>query len=173
MSVNKKIFFIFIGLCAITVAVILKIHTHSAYKPISANFPQSVFSSKGVVNRIISVHIKYDEVEKDSDRCTLTAEVGIPFDFDGKLDYHWKLGPDVVLVEGSQDGNFQNLKKTDIKTFTITVSHFSKQANRTIGFEVYGVKNTRRIYGDALVASDMEDTFENIVQNVERIKASQ
>jgi hypothetical protein len=143
------------------------------YKPDGASFPQSVFSSKGVVNRIISVHINYDEVEKDSDHCTLTAEVSMPFDFEGQLGYRWKLGPDVVLEQGSLDGSFQDLKKADKKTFTVTVSHFSKQMNRTVGFEVYGVKNTRRIYGDALVASDLEDTFENIVQNVERIKASQ
>ena len=56
------------------------------------------------------------------------------------------------------------------KKISISVTGFSKENNHHIGFEIYGIKNGKNVYGDALIASDIENTFENVVQNVEKIK---
>lgn len=134
---------------------------------------QSKFSSKGVVDRIIQLELKFDEVKTNSEKALVTAEISMPFDFNDKLYFRWKLGQDVYITEGSLTGEIIGLTKNETKKIYLTVTGFSKETNHHIGFEVYGIKNGKNIFGDALIASDLESTFENTVQNVERIKASQ
>ena len=127
----------------------------------------------GVVNRIIQLKLKFTEAKLNSEKVKVTAEVSMPFDFSEKLYFKWKLGPDVVLAEGELTGSIDGVLKNEVKKVTFTVTGFSKENNHQIGFEIYGIKKGKNVYGDALIASDLENTFENIVQNVEKIKASQ
>lgn len=136
-------------------------------------FLQSGFTSKGVSNRILKVQITFDEVTSNQDENTIVAHIQSPFNFKQPLNYKWKLGENVTLDEGLLNGAVDELIAGEKKTISIKVKGFSKQQNRHIAFEIRGLQNNRAIHGDALVASDMENTFENIVQNVERIKASQ
>ena len=134
---------------------------------------QSKFMSKSLTNRIIQVKLNFKEVATDSEKTEITAVISMPFDFNDKLYFKWKLGPAVVLSEGELSGEIQGLLKNDPKEITLKITGFSKEANHHIGFEIHATQNSKKIYGEAFAASDLENTFENTVQNVEKIKASQ
>ena len=145
--------------------------TWAAAPDFSANgLTRSAFSSKGTSQRIIPVEIKFDRVSQDSDQVAVTATFSLPFHFDEKLHYKWELGEGVQIQAGESSGTLDSLLKNKVYEVRILVTHFSLQTNRTIGFEVSAVKDGRRIHGDALVASNVESTFEHLVQNVERLK---
>jgi hypothetical protein len=149
---------------------------HSKSQPhenFAAGIPISQFSSKGVVDRIIDLKLSFDEVAKNTDKSSIHVKINMPFDFNEKLHYHWKLGQGVALHSGEIDGELDHLFKNETKEISIDVTGFSKEINHHVGFEIYGLKNGHKIYGEGLVASDLENTFESIVQNVEKIKASQ
>ena len=123
--------------------------------PPPLGFLQSQFTSKGVVNRVIQLKLNYEEVKLNSERAGVFAEIKMPFDFSDKLYFKWKLGQDVILAEGELTGEINGLLKDEAKKIFLTVTGFSKENNHHIGFEIYGVKNGNRIYGDALIASDL------------------
>jgi hypothetical protein len=131
----------------------------------------SVFSSKGVVARTIQVHLNADSAESDNESVEVVATVSVPFDINEPLNYRWKLGEGVTLQQGELTGTVKQLLQNNPTTFKINVYGFSKQNNHQIGFEILGLKNRKKLIGDALIASDFENTFENIVQSVEKIKA--
>lgn len=134
---------------------------------------KSIFSSKGVGDRIIELKMQADEVKTNDEVSVVTVEARMPFNFDSSLQYKWKLGEGVTLVEGSLNGQLNGLSSTQLTQLKISVKGFSKEINHQVGFEIHGLKNGRKIYGDSIIASDKESTFEDIVQNVEKIKASQ
>lgn len=140
---------------------------------ISSSFLQSEFTGKGVVDRTIQLKLNFDKKNLNSELVEISAEVRLPFDFNDKLFFRWKLGQDVFLIDGNLNGQVDGLLKNETKKVIITVTGFSKESNHHIGFEIYGIKNGKNIFADGLIASDLENTFENTVQNVEKIKASQ
>jgi len=135
--------------------------------------PQSVFTSKGMSTRLLKVVLEHEKVETDSETAVVTALVSMPFDFNSNLNFKWKLGEGVKIVEGTQLGEIQGIRAGQVVEIKIKVNGFSLMQNHHIAFEVNGSLNGRNIHGQALIASDAENTFENIVQNVEQIKASQ
>lgn len=171
MSVKKGIFasIIFLGL-GLSVYFYQQKNKPALHRPV---FLQSKFSSKGVVDRIIQLKMNFEKAKLNSEKVEISAEVQMPFDFNDKLYFRWKLGQDVILAEGELSGEINGLFKNEVKKVSLWVTGFSKENNHHIGFEIYGIKNGKNIYGDALIASDIENTFENIVQNVEKIKASE
>lgn len=143
---------------------------HRSQKPLP---PQSVFTSKGVSTRLLKVVLNYDKVQTDSETAEVTAHVSMPFDFNNNLNFKWKLGEGVTMHEGTELGVIQGMRAGQEVEIKITVKGFSLMQNHHIAFEVTGSYNGRNIHGQALIASDVENTFENIVQTVEQIKASQ
>lgn len=139
--------------------------------PPRAQFLQSKFTGKGIVDRVIQLKLNADNANSNSEKVEITAEFKLAFDFNDQLHYRWKLGQDVMLVDGVLSGQVNGLTGNESKKLTITVTGFSKETNHQVGFEISGIKNGKNIFADGLIASDMENTFENIVQNVEKIKA--
>lgn len=137
------------------------------------HFLQSNFTSKGVVDRTIQLKLNFDKAESNSEKVQISADVSLPFDFNDKLFFRWKLSQDVFLVDGEITGQLVGLKANEVRNISISVTGFSRENNHHVGFQIYGIKNGKTIFADALVASDLENTFENTVQNVEKIKASQ
>ncbi|MCC2678913.1 MAG: hypothetical protein K0R29_1489 [Pseudobdellovibrio sp.] len=135
--------------------------------------PQSVFTSKGVSTRLLKVVLEHEKVQTDSETASVTALVSMPFEFNNNLNFKWKLGEGVKIVEGTELGVIQGMRAGQVVEIKIKVNGFSLMQNHHIAFEVNGSLNGRNIHGQALIASDAENTFENIVQNVEHIKASQ
>lgn len=138
-----------------------------------ANVPTSEFSGYGPVDRIINIKIKEDEVAKnDQDAVKIKTLVTMPFDYDENLDYKWILTENIQLKEGILTGQIKNLKANKPIAVEIFVTGFSSLSNRQVIFQISGVKNGRRIFADGIIASQKEKTFEDIVQNVEKIKAA-
>lgn len=136
-------------------------------------FLQSSYTSKGMVDRVIQIKLNYPEAKSNLEKIEITAEVQMPFNFDEKLHYRWRLGQDVIHKEGHLIGEINGLSGNESKKIYLTVSGFSKETSRQIKFEIYGFKDGKSIYGDSIISSDLDNTFENTVQNVERIKASE
>lgn len=133
----------------------------------------SAFTTGGSAQKILKVEVSFDEVKTDSEIVEIKAYVSLPFDYKFPLNYKWSFGPGVQLVEGLENGVLPELFAQQSKLISIKVRGFSKERNSHIRFDIHGVTNGQGIYGDALIASDIENTFENTVQNVERIKASE
>ena len=142
-------------------------------EPAKMDYIPSVFATKGLGDKILQVKISHEEVQLNSETSEVSVAVSLPYDFSEKLNYRWKIGQGVEVLTGDISGQVDGLMAGESKVLRLQVKGFSKQENHHIGFEIYGKKNGRSLYGDALSASDLESTFENTVQNVERIKASQ
>lgn len=169
MSIKKGI----VGSAFLVSAVFIFLYfqNKSIRQPPRDQFLQSKFTSKGVVDRVIKLKLNSDKASSNSEKVEISAEFKLAFDFSDQLHYRWKLGPYVMLVEGELSGQVNGLTGNVTKKLTITVTGFSKETNHQVGFEISGIKNGKNIFADGLIASDMENTFENIVQNVEKIKA--
>ncbi len=137
------------------------------------NILQSIFTSKGVTNRIIRIELKYDQVKTHGEEVEIKAYVTMPFSYSAILNYKWKLGEGVSIADGALTGQIGQLVKAEPQLITLRVKGFGQESNHQIGFEVIGERAEQTLYGDAMIASDLEDTFENTVQNVERLKANQ
>lgn len=142
----------------------------SALKP---SPPQSIFTSKGVSARLLSVLLEAEKVQNDNESVEVIARIKMPFDFPHDLNFKWQLGEGVTLVEGAAVGVIHEMRADQEVEIKIKVKGFSLSQNHHIGFDINGSSNGRNIHGDSLIASDIENTFENTVQNVEQIKASQ
>jgi hypothetical protein len=141
--------------------------------PATFNVPTSDFSGYGPVDRIINIKIKEDRIAKnDHEAVNIKTQVSMPFDYEDGLDYKWILTQNVQLKEGNLTGQIKNLKAGQPITVDISVTGFSSVANRQVIFQISGFKNGRRIFADGIIASKKENTFEDIVQNVEKIKAA-
>ena len=134
---------------------------------------QSIFTSKGVTTRIIQIELKYDQVKTHNEDVEIKAYVTMPFSYSAALNYKWKLGEGVSSTEGALTGQLSHLLKGEPQLITLRVKGFGQESNHQVGFEVIGERAEQKLYGDAMIASDLEDTFENTVQNVERLKANQ
>jgi hypothetical protein len=138
--------------------------------PTFAGINQSIYTNRGVVDRIIQVDLSFKNDSEENQN--IVAEVTLPFDYRETLNYKWTLGENVKLTSGNLTGTISDFNGNSPKTITFSVSGFTKKENRHISFEIFGKKNGKVIYGESLLASQLENTFENTVQNVERIKAS-
>ncbi len=169
MSIKKGI----IGsvIVASAISTFFYFQNTSKSQPPRAQFLQSKFSAKGIVNRVLQLKLNADKASTNSEKVEISAEFTLPFDFGDQLHFRWKLGPDVMLIDGALSGQVNGLTGNESKKLTITVTGFSKENNHQVGFEISGIKNGKNIFADGLIASDFENTFENIVQNVEKIKA--
>ena len=126
---------------------------------------KSEFSYKGAVERSISLKLT---TEKKS-ISEIKALVQIPSDYSGSLTYKWMLGEGVKITEGLQTGQVTVDQQKKI-SLTIKVSGFNESTKRFIRFEIMSNNPQRRLFADGLVSSDQEDSFEQIVKEVEKYK---
>ena len=134
---------------------------------------ESLFATKGTGNQNLVVKLEYETVKSNDEAIEVIAHVSMPFDFPSELRYRWKLGDGVTIVEGENNGSIDGLVSGEEKIVKIRATGFSLQENHHIAFEIGGSFHQRYVHADALIASDPENTFENTVQNVERLKANQ
>jgi len=173
MSLKKPYLLIFI-LAAFTFSIYEFFRPHPmAKKSFAPQFNISQYSSHGVVDRIVDLKINTKVIQKDGKNVTeVVAFVSLPFDFAGQLQYKWTLGQNITLVEGALTGSSQDQFQREVpQQIKITVSGFDPSQLRHIGFEILGDKNGRRIFADGLISSQKENSFEDVVQHVEKIKA--
>ena len=123
-------------------------------------------------NQLIQLKIKADAIAaKNDDVVSIIAYVSVPVDYPAELSYEWQLTENVHLVDGSLQSNLKKLEKNKIYPIEIKVSGFSQLENRQIVFKISGSHNGHRVSAHGIVASKTEDTFENVVKNVEKLRA--
>ncbi len=134
--------------------------------------PQSEFSGHGVVDRVIQLKfIEAQPAKTEEAPSNIKVAVTVPFDFEPELQFKWLLTENVKLVSGSLAGKISHFKAGVPQELDIQVTGFSQIENRQVAFQITGSKDGRKIFADGIVASLKDNTFENIVQNVEKIKA--
>ena len=99
------------------------------------------------------------------------AAVSLPFDFQGELKYKWIFTENIFLSDGENTGKIANLKANRKYPVEIKVKGFSNLENRQIVFQIWGFHKGKKIFSSGIISTNKENTFENIVQNVEKIKA--
>ena len=169
MFLNKKsLFFILI--------LVACIFTYSKYGVASKSKKPFVLLSSFTSpssQKQIQVKLTSTISSGSSPATSVVAAVSLPFDHDGDLKYQWLLTEKVNLKSGKLSGTLSNFKKQKNYEVPIEVIGFSSTENQQIVFRISGTKNGRKMQSDAIIASKKESTFEDIVQNVERIKADE
>ncbi|OFZ28697.1 MAG: hypothetical protein A2622_06315 [Bdellovibrionales bacterium RIFCSPHIGHO2_01_FULL_40_29] len=110
-------------------------------------------------------------VEKNSQPVSIAAKVTVPIAFDGIIKYKWILSENIELISGETSGQWISLKTDDVAISTVSLKGFSKEENRQVVMRVWGFKEGRKILSEAIISSNPQETFEDIVKNVEKIKA--
>ena len=120
------------------------------------------------------IHLKIQplaKAEKDEDVVTVIAYVSVPVNYPAELNYQWQLTENVILINGKLNSSLKNLEKNKVYPIEIKVSGFSQLENRHITFKISGLHNGRKVLANGIVASKIEDTFEDVVKNVEKLRA--
>jgi hypothetical protein len=127
--------------------------------------PRTQFSYRGAVDR--SIKLKFN-VEK-SDISEITAMAQLPENYEGDIKFKWFLGEGVLLEEGLLENKIVNLKKSKVVA-QIKVKGFTKEFLRHIRFEIHSDNSKRKIFADGIVSSQQENSFEEIVKEIENYK---
>lgn len=142
--------------------------------PTAIRVPTSDFSGYGPADRTFNIKIKDSGAAKNENEVVIVkTDVSLPFDFDQAAEYTWILADGVHLTEGDLSGKLVDFKAQAKKAVQIAVTGFTEKENRQIVFRIFAEKNGRRIFADGIISSQKENTFEDIVQNVEKIKQQQ
>lgn len=177
MSIKKPqfLFLIFIAASFVVLQYLpVFFSNEKKHKGFAQPFNVSQYSSRGIVDRVIQLKIetRASANHEAPEETEVVAFVSLPFNFSGQLQYKWTLGQNVTLVEGSLTGSSSGEFQQDTsQPFKIIVRGYDKTQLRHIGFEIWGDKNGRRIFADGLISSQKENSFEDVVQHVEKMKA--
>lgn len=125
------------------------------------------YSYMGPVERSINLKLSLNKASISY----LKASFSVPYNYNSKLQYKWKLGPNVTLHQGSLTGSIDSLKKDESVDVVIAVKNFNSDENRFVRFEIFGTDPMKRIFSDGIVSSHQESSFESIVQEVEKNNA--
>ena len=156
-------------------AVVFSIYQLNKVPSVRRSFASGInvsqYSSHGIVDRIINLKIETSRNAHTDSISEVAALISLPFDFDGELQYKWTLGQNLILKEGSLTGStIKSFQKDKPEKIYISVEGFTPDNLRHIGFEIYGMKNNRRIFADGLISSQKEKSFEKTVQRNSGIK---
>lgn len=133
--------------------------------------PTSQYSYMGAAERILKLNFDVSK-SRFSNKATIKAIISLPFDYNASLQYKWKLGEKVIIKSGELTGSVHSLTKNTPVEVSIDVDHFDPRQSRFVRFEIIGLDPNRRIFTDGLVSSHQENSFESIVQEVEKINAN-
>lgn len=133
--------------------------------------PTTQYSYMGAAERILK--LKFDvSKSRFNNKATLKAIVSLPFDYNSPLEYKWKLGEKVVLKSGELTGSVSALVKNIPIEISIDIDNFDSRQNRFVRFEIIGSDPNRRIFTDGIISSHQENSFESVVQELEKINAN-
>jgi hypothetical protein len=133
--------------------------------------PTSQYSYMGAAERILKLNFDVTK-SRFNKSAKIKAVVSLPFNYNHSLQYKWKLGEKVILKSGELTGSATSITQNEPLVFTIEVDNFESSQNRFVRFEIVGTDPNKRIFTDGLVSSHQENSFESIVQEVEKINAN-
>jgi len=131
-------------------------------------YNKSSFSYMGLVER--SIKLKFQTHQDDIS--VITAVIETEFDYNYPINYQWRLG-EFLQPENSQElsGQISSLQKNQPVKIKLNVKGFNIDAvARFVRFEAFGTNPKHRIFTDGVVSSQKNNSFENIVQEVELYK---
>lgn len=131
------------------------------------DIPEKGLSYMGAIERSIGLKLSLDK----SKISFIKASISVPYNYNSPLQYKWKLGPNVTLHQGLLSGSIASLQKGQTVDVIISIKNFDSDENRFVRFEVFGTDPQKRIFSDGIVSSQQENSFESIVQEVEKNNA--
>lgn len=175
MSIKKhQLIFLTVALVSFGIYQFMRNSSRTSARNFVPQFNISQYSSRGAVDRIISLKIETRTLSKisDSTRTEVIAFVSLPFDLNESVQYKWTLGQNVFLLEGALEGTSDKGFRKDIpRKIRLVVKGFTPDQLRHIGFEVWVQSHGRPLFAEGLISSQKENSFEDVVQHVEKIKA--
>jgi len=134
-----------------------------------SSFNHSQFTYRGLAERSIQLKFKVNKNQIS----TVTAVIETDYDYNYPVNIEWKLGQFIQLNEGQLKQTIPFLKKNQPVSFVLKIEGFNSSENKFIRFEALGTHPHRRIFTDGIVSSQIENSFEKIVQEVEAYKKNQ
>jgi hypothetical protein len=132
-----------------------------------SSIPLSGFTYRGVVDRSIKLNFQVDKGEVTK----ITARIETQYDYDFPLNYDWKLGEGVSVINGDLKGQVAHMRKGAPIEIELAVTGFTKDVARFVRFEILGTNPQKRAFVDGVINSQ-EKSFEKIVQEIEEYKKS-
>lgn len=123
---------------------------------------------------LFDVKIKNEDIalfanEVSTIKVTIEAFKAIP---EG-LAFNWNFPDSMTVVEGDISGNLQDFSANQTKELILKIKGYSKEVQNYVSFTVKGTLNQKLIERDILISSRPEDSFEYVVQETEKAKATQ
>lgn len=132
--------------------------------PTSDSVHHSGINYMGPVEK--SINLKFIKNEKTQQ---ITAEVSLPYALDSDLSYTWKLGSGVRLISGLAEGQVSYKKANTKIHINLTVDNFFTEPGRFVRFEIVGHNGRKAIFADGVVASEIEKSFEHVINEVNKL----
>lgn len=108
---------------------------------------------------------------KNSNPTEIIAQFKVPHSVVGTLSYKWKLDEGLTLVQGEQTGTIEYSIPNKVVSLFIKIDGFTSEKVKFVRFEVSGLNENKPIFADGIVSSQKEQSFEALVQEVEKIHA--
>lgn len=139
-----------------------------------ASFPASKLGREHNAKFLFDARVNADDLAKTEDGIsTIRIKIEAFKNLNSGLIYSWNLPSDVELVEGVLSDDLGALSQSQSKEISIKVRGFSKQFKKFLSFEVKGEFEQRPVNREILVSSRVEDSFEYVVQQNEKVRKSQ
>lgn len=126
---------------------------------------RSEFSYRGAVERSIDLKFNVKKLKISE----ITAKIKVPQNYNGRLNYKWIIGSGLQISTGIPEGSIEitNSKSAELK---ISVTGFDTEPTKHIRFEIIGEGSKQRIFADGIVSNNQENSFEEIVKEIENYK---
>jgi hypothetical protein len=139
-----------------------------------ASMTFSKLGSQQFAKTLFDIKVRNDSIAlKANEISTIKVSIEAFKDFPAGLKYTWTLPETVSVVEGDITGDLLDFSAHQKKDFTLKVRGYSKEEKNYISFAINGNLNDKLIERDILVSSRPEDSFEYVVQEMEKSKAAE
>ena len=138
----------------------------SVQNNLKSQIPRTEFSYRGLVDRSITVQFNV----KKSEISEIIASVQLPENYSETLKFKWTLGQDIEIQSGELHGSIENYEKNKTIVLRILVKGFDSKIKRHLRFEIQGVNQGRPLFADGIISSDKENSFEQVVKEIENYK---
>ncbi len=131
-----------------------------------ASVPLSKLGSEQIATQFIETkYLSSDISENEAQESTIRVQLTAIKNIKSSLFYTWELPADTQLVSGETSGTTGAMNAGDVKVFNIVLKKFSKQIKKYLIFRLDGSANGLPLKKEMLFSSNIEDSFEYIVQN--------
>ena len=184
LSFNKKINFISIKLIWIFCISLILLSSNlvifnkatEKIRTTTDNIFYSNFTFHGIQSSELILNIS--NLAIDEKQQLIKVQVSSNLDYPFPFKYKWKISNDIIVYNekglidtNSLSGELPFIKKNQPVFINLKVSGFNENQNKFIRFEIQSSSIQRPIFSSALIRSQKNKTFEDLVNEVEKYKA--